>query len=150
MKDQRLYWVWAAMIQRCHNPKNAGYKHYGQRGIGVCDHWRYSFRDFETDMGPRPSGDASIDRIDNAIGYEPNNCRWASRETQNNNRLWCHYYTINGVRLTMKQAWAAHAAPGVTYRTLVKRLVTRGWEIGTALTMPPHPTKGGLKNRRAS
>ena len=29
----RLYWVWAAIIQRCTNPANAAYNNYGGRGL---------------------------------------------------------------------------------------------------------------------
>jgi hypothetical protein len=80
-----LYRVWAAMIQRCHNPANKGYRCYGARGITVCDRWRGSFAAFAADMGERPRG-TSIDRMDNSRGYEPGNCRWATAEQQNRNR----------------------------------------------------------------
>ena len=61
---KRLYWVWAAMIQRCENPKNKGYCNYGARGITVCPTWRNSFAQFVQDLGMPPKG-MSIERIDN-------------------------------------------------------------------------------------
>ncbi len=71
------------MIQRCCNPRCPSFENYGARGIGVCDTWQ-DFSSFLADMGERPDG-TSIDRIDNSRGYEPGNCRWATRTEQNRN-----------------------------------------------------------------
>jgi hypothetical protein len=78
------YYIWAAMIQRCTNPKNRDWRLYGARGITVCDRWR-KFENFLADMGEKPDG-LSIDRIDNDGNYEPGNCRWATALEQARNK----------------------------------------------------------------
>lgn len=83
--DTPTYSSWTNLIQRCTNPTYPNFKHYGGRGITVCDRWRYSFEAFLADMGPRPPA-TSIDRINVDGHYEPGNCRWATRSEQELNK----------------------------------------------------------------
>jgi hypothetical protein len=80
------YTAWAAMKDRCYNPKNIRWNCYGGRGIKVCDRWINSFEYFFEDMGVKPSRIYSMDRIDVNGNYEPSNCKWSTSKEQANNR----------------------------------------------------------------
>lgn len=80
------YYVWRGMKARCNNKSHHAYKNYGGRGITVCDRWLDSFENFYDDMGPRPSKEYSIERINNEGNYEPSNTKWATIEEQANNK----------------------------------------------------------------
>lgn len=123
------YRSWYAMLQRCNNTKEMSYKHYGARGISVCDSWMLSYQDFLQDMGERPSLEHSLDRIDNNGHYCPENCRWATRVEQLNNKRTNVHIDYNGQSMTVAQ-WARHI--GIKTQTLRMRLY-RGWQIEKAL-----------------
>jgi len=85
MSNTPEYRTWVGMNRRCSDPKDVGFKHYGGRGIAVCDQWRESFLAFYADMGKRPAG-MSLDRINVNGPYAPDNCRWATQKQQVSNR----------------------------------------------------------------
>jgi len=85
------YRIWCMMHQRCYFPHHTAYKHYGGRGIKICDRWNRDvsgddgFENFLADVGPRPSMKFSIDRINVDGDYAPDNVRWATAKEQAQN-----------------------------------------------------------------
>jgi hypothetical protein len=128
----RTYSIWTNMINRCTNPKIHNWMDYGGRGIFVCQRWRESFENFLSDMGEVPAG-LSIDRINNDLGYEPNNCRWATAIDQQNNTSRNHIVEFRGESMTIAQ-WAAKT--GISANVLYARINRWGWSTERALTTP--------------
>ena len=136
------YVVWSSMIARCHNPENRRYADYGGRGITVCARWRDSFDAFLADMGPRPSPDHSIDRVENGKGYEPSNCRWATSTQQNRNRRDTRTITAFGQSRCAAE-WSE--ATGIKTST-IKARIKRGWPAEKAVSIlngPSYAAEGG-------
>jgi hypothetical protein len=132
-RQTRAYSAWAAMLQRCRNPKNPRYSQYGGRGISVCEEW-LQFEPFLTDLGEPPEGH-SLDRIDNDGNYEPSNVRWSDRISQQNNRRCNHLLTYDGITDTVT-GWSRRA--GLTAHVIRKRL-RLGWSVEDTLTKPVTP-----------
>lgn len=130
------YNIWNHMRQRCQNTSNPSYDRYGGRGITVSERWG-SFENFYADMGPRPSPEHSIDRIDNDGPYSPENCRWATQGEQNRNRRDNVWLTYQG-RTMVVADWAAIV--GMPPQMLHSR-VRAGWPTERLLTEPPTPRK---------
>lgn len=125
--------IWCEMRRRCNSPNRARWNRYGGRGISVCDSWESDFRAFLRDMGPRPSTEHSIDRIDNDGNYSPENCQWATHKEQSRNtsrtRRVVHYKSR---RITLPEAAEITGIPRETLRDRLKR----GWPQDRLLDPP--------------
>lgn len=84
-KPSTEYVIWSGLLKRCLNPNCNIYPYYGGRGITVDSSW-LDFRVFLAEVGPRPSPEHSLDRIDNNEGYYKSNVRWSTRTEQSKNR----------------------------------------------------------------
>jgi len=122
---------WHNLRRRTSNPNCPEYPQYGGQGITCCERWN-TFKNFLEDMGERPGKEYSIDRIDNTLGYTPENCRWATRTEQNRNRSSCIYIEINGEKKTVKE-WALDV--GIKRQTIERRLKL-GWSDYDAVMQP--------------
>lgn len=138
----RLRRIHNGMMQRCYNPKNEAYKHYGERGIIICPEWhnREVFIDWALNHS-NYSNDLSIDRIDVNGNYEPDNCRWANWKTQANNRRKPKYRrkrklktcVLNGIEKPIVEWYEIYR---VTGPTVAYRMKKYGLSFEDALKMP--------------
>lgn len=135
------YPVWAGMRARCLRPTHKLWKHYGGRGITVCERWKRSFLAFMEDMGPRPESDLAhgihIDRIDNDGPYSPENCRWATAKESGRNRGNSLRITFDGKEHNLRDFAEAHGVNG----KYASNRIRRGWDPIMAATTPAKKRK---------
>ena len=97
-RNTRIYRIWADMKARCFREKCRSYKHYGGRGISMCDEWKNNFQSFyDWAMANGYQDDLTIDRIDVNGNYEPANCRWATWSEQQNNKRVPNGHSVVGL-----------------------------------------------------
>ena len=126
------YESWHGMIQRCASESRRGHANYGGRGITVCARWLL-FEHVHADMGDKPSPKHSLDRRDNNGPYSKDNCRWATRSEQQNNRRNTVFLTVDGVTKALTD-WARQL--GVSRHFLAHRK-RAGWSDVEIITTPP-------------
>lgn len=120
----RLYRIYNGMKSRCYNPNQDNYENYGGRGITICDEWLHSFGAFqEWAISNGYTDELSIDRVDNRKGYSPENCRWVTRQTQNENTRRNNLITIDGKTQSLS-AWVRER--GLNYHTVSFRIHQKG------------------------
>lgn len=147
MKAPRLNNIYNDMKKRCYKPYCKAYKHYGARGITVCEEWLnkervviayrnnatkgyLAFKKWALENGY--SDNLTLDRIDVNGNYEPSNCRWATNKVQANNTTRNHWLTYKGETKTMQQ-WC-----DIFYlnKSTVRNRIKKGWSVEKALTTP--------------
>lgn len=126
----RFFGVWKSMLRRCTNKDDESFSRYGGKGITVCESWK-DFENFKKDMFPSYKKGLTLDRINGKKGYSPENCRWATRLVQAQNRDgFCRPLTYNGKTMTVAE-WAREL--GFTESILYGRL-NKGWDTEKTLS----------------
>lgn len=127
-----LYHVWINMMNRCYNSENSAFKHYGGRGIFVCDRW-HDIANFVHDNEFLGYKNKTIDRRENDKGYSPDNCRWITKKEQNLNKRSNILITYNNATKTLYE-WARDL--GLRYSLLYQRIQTQRLSVEEAFTKP--------------
>jgi len=140
IEERSFRHIWKLMMRRCFNAKDAIYRHYGGRGITVCEEWQ-NYENFKRDMWPRP-GNLSLERINNDGNYELSNCKWASQLEQVNNRRTSKLMELNGEIKTVADWCRIYS----TNAKVVYQRLSRGWTLKDALTKPIRQFSGHSKS----
>jgi len=127
-----LYMIWRNMHGRCYDPENKRYKRYGARGIIVCERW-HDLALFVADNQSMYKPGLTLDRKNNDGQYSPDNCRWATRIEQANNKSTNRLITYKGKTQNISQ-WADELS--IPRSCLYLRISRRGWPVEKALTTP--------------
>ncbi len=128
------YKAWQGMKLRCFRRQHIQYPDYGGRGITVCPQWVNSFPSFFKHIGPKPSKDHCLDRIDNDGSYEPGNVKWSTRVESNNNTRGNKKIKYLGVE--MKLAEAIRLSKSSVALGTIRQRLNRGWPADEALGVP--------------
>ncbi len=139
----RTHNIWCGMLTRCTNPNRESYQHYGAKGITVCERWTLSYEAFLSDMGECKPGQ-TIDRIDNSKGYEPSNCRWATRAEQSRNRR-SNVLTVDSAEIVRRRLAAGERPVDIANTLGVSRGAIQGIREGRTWNVqgrePPTPAR---------
>ena len=134
IKQSGPYISWSNMKSRCNNKKSLDYKYYGGKGILVCKEWNKFSTFYKWSINNGWLEGLTIDRLNNNLGYFPDNCKWSSRSDQVRN-------TSNNVNITAFNEtmcavdWAKDFRCPISVKTLYKR-ISRGWNAEKAITEP--------------
>jgi hypothetical protein len=138
MSRTPIHNVWMGMRRRCEDPKSKYFSDYGGRGITVCERWQ-TFENFLEDMGIPEKG-MTLERSNNDLGYSKENCIWATKTAQANNRRSSKIIEFNGKSQTQAE-WEKEL--GLRSGQIYERL-SRGWSFDRAL-LTPRGTPGGVR-----
>lgn len=130
MAKTRIYNIWLRMRQRCSDDKCLEYNLYGGRGITVCNEWMdfEQFHNWAISNGYKEN--LTIDRIDVNGNYEADNCRWATRLQQANNKSTNHVIEYNGESKTLAE-WSRETGIG---SSLIRWRLKQGWDLKDVFT----------------
>lgn len=140
LSGTKLWNTHQGMLNRCYRKSDERYNNYGGRGIKVCEEWKNSFESFvewSLNNGFVNSNKYSIDRIDNNLGYSPNNCRWATSKEQCRNRRSNVFVSYKGKNITLvelsektgipyKRIWSRYKRGNTLKEIIYKKELPRG------------------------
>lgn len=131
-KRTKEWRTWNAMWRRCKYPSMERFYRYGGIGITVCERWK-SFQQFLSDVGFAPSEKHTLGRIDNKVGYTPENVKWETPHEQSRNKTTTRKITFNGKTMPLCD-WAIET--GLSRTTITQRIDAYGWSVEKALSTP--------------
>ncbi len=133
MHNSKTYRVWDSMKRRCLSQRHPEFKHYGARGITICDKW-FKFEGFLEDMGEQPAPRYSIERVDVNGNYHKENCKWIPVGLQQRNKRNTTRIMFQGELRPVSDVYDM-TSPAVSFPTFWAR-VKAGWPLQAAISIP--------------
>lgn len=136
-----LYKVWATVKNRCHNPNEPSYRHYGALGVKMCPEWLNdpkAFIEWALVNGWKKGLQIDKDIIPARKGLKPvlyssETCMFVTRKVNCNHRTTSRVLEYNGVKKTLAQ-WSEEL--GINESTIHGRINTFGYSVEKALSEP--------------
>ena len=135
LTDHPLYGVWSSIVSRCYNENVEAYKHYGGRGIIMCDEWRNNpqqFIEWCLNNGWEPG--LEIDRRENDGNYDPLNCRFVTSAINAMNRRNTSKFELNGILYNLRELH--NMSVGVPPEIIRQRINRDKWTVQIAISTP--------------
>lgn len=131
MSNTIIYSKYKGMLARCYNKNSEGYKHYGGRGITVCEEWLNNFQAFyDWAMANGYTDNLTIERKDVDGNYCPENCCWIPREHQAFNKT-------NTIRDKNNNSIAEMSRKaGIVEPNIARFRYKSGWSLQDAIYTP--------------
>lgn len=128
-----VYDNYCGMKQRCYNPKHREYPLYGGRGIKICSDWLGKYGAIKFIIWSLENGyedGLTIDRMNNDLGYSPDNCRWVDPVEQSKNRRNITLYEYNGKLMNISEI---ASASGINGGKLLYYVKEKNMEVNDAI-----------------
>lgn len=146
LSKHKLYNVWHDMVRRCTDTSRKDYKHYGGRGISICNEWLgdLGIVEFLKDMESSHVDGLELERVDVNGNYCPENCTWVTRRIQVINRrpmegrFNANFLTFQSKTLCLSQ-WQDET--GIPNRVISDRVGKLKWSVEKALTTKVRPKR---------
>jgi hypothetical protein len=132
LTNTKEYSTWCRMKTRVKSDEPNKKKSYKDKGIIVCDEWANSFERFLNDIGYAPSKDHTLERIDNDGNYCKENCKWATKKEQCQNKSSNRFIEHNGIKDTLTN-WEKRLG---FKRGVLQYRLDNNWNIESAMTTP--------------
>lgn len=142
LSKTRIYELHHNINQRCYNPKTKFYKHYGGRGIKVCEEWKDFLVFYEWCLRSGYEEGLTIERIDVNGNYCPENCTWISSAKQHDNTTRTIIYSYNGESRTLPE-WGR--VLGIKYTTLRNRITRNPNDLSKVFSTPVKSPTGNKR-----
>lgn len=138
-----IYSSWGAMIDRCYNTKTKRYKHYGGKGVAVCQQWKdnyQNFYDWSIANGWEEGLQIDKDILGNGMLYSPETCKWVTRAENMMYTTRARMVLHNGEMINLR-VWCHNNGYDSKQAKFIYNRIRHGWTLEDAINTPKMQTQ---------